>query len=110
MSAASVALVAPEHPALGSLIGQPLPPAKLLVRLARCGLDLMPRRSDAALLSRTSKACPVQNFTEAKACLAKLLSAVRPRPHAALMPGVSSAPPHFLSPPLVAPLHPATSL
>ena len=60
MSAAGVALVAPEHPALVSLIGQPMSPAELLVRLARCGLDLMPRRSDAALLSRTSKASPVR--------------------------------------------------
>ena len=63
MSAASVALVAPEHPALRSLIGQPMPPAELLVRLARCGLDLMPRRSDAALLPRTTKACPVQTLS-----------------------------------------------
>ena len=56
--AATAALVAPAVPALEGLISRPLPPAELVARLARAGLDLVPRRPDAALLSRTCKVSP----------------------------------------------------
>ena len=56
--AATAALVAPALPALESLIRRPLPPAELVARLARAGLDLVPRRPDAVLLSRTCKVFP----------------------------------------------------
>ena len=58
VAAATAALAAPALPALETLIGLPLPPAELLARLARSGLDLVPRRPDAALLSRTCKVRP----------------------------------------------------
>lgn len=58
VAAATAALVAPALPALESLISHPLPPTELLARLARAGLDLVPRRPDAALLSRACKVSP----------------------------------------------------
>ena len=58
VAGATAALVAPALPAMESLISLSLPPAELVARLARAGLDLVPRRPDAALLSRTCKVPP----------------------------------------------------
>lgn len=53
--AGAAALAKPCPPQLQGLADGALPPAELLARLARCGLDLRPRRADAALVPRAPK-------------------------------------------------------
>jgi hypothetical protein len=55
VGAGAAALAEPRPMQLQGLADGGLPPAELLARLARCGLDLRPRRADAALVARGPK-------------------------------------------------------
>ncbi len=55
VGAGAVELAEPRPPQLQGLADSALPPAELLARLARCGLDLRPRGADAALVASALK-------------------------------------------------------